>query len=78
MLRITQTEAMRGLVDFDRVREMCARVAGRIDHVALERITPLAAPLFLEPGRVPVEGAGRERLAEEAAAALMAQAGLDA
>ncbi|RBI86600.1 ligase-associated DNA damage response DEXH box helicase [Rhodosalinus halophilus] len=78
MLRITRTEAMRGLVDFDRVREMCARVAGRIDHAALERITPLAAPLFLEPGRVPVEGAGRERLAEEAAAALMAEAGLDA
>ncbi|MFP4043262.1 MAG: ligase-associated DNA damage response DEXH box helicase [Rhodosalinus sp.] len=77
MLRITRTEAMRGLVDFDRIREMCARVAGRVDHVALERVTPLAAPLFLEPGRVPVEGAGRERLAEEAAAVLMAEAGLN-
>jgi ATP-dependent Lhr-like helicase len=78
MLRITRDEAMRGLVDFDRVREMCARVAGRIDHMALDRVTPLAAPLFLEPGRVPVEGAGRERLAEDAAAALMAEAGLPA
>ena len=33
--------------------------------------------LFLEPGRIPVQGEGRERLAEAAAARLMQAAGLD-
>ena len=76
LLRITRDEAMRGLVDFGRLRAMAERVAGRIDHVRLGRLTPLAAPLFLEPGRIPVEGAGRERLLEEAAARLMEEAGI--
>ena len=39
-------------------------------------ISPLAAPLFLEAGRIPVDGAGRERLLHEAADRLMAEAGL--
>lgn len=76
LLRITRAEAMRGLVDFGRVEEMLARTAGRIDHVAADRITPLAAPLFLEHGRVPVEGMGQERLLAEAAEELMREAGL--
>jgi ATP-dependent Lhr-like helicase len=75
-MRITREEAMKGLVDFGRVEEMLARVAGRIDHVVLDRVTPMAAPLLLEVGKVPVAGTGRERLAEEEAAALMAKAGL--
>ena len=55
---------------------MLARVAGRIDTVHPGQVTPLAAPLMLEMGRVPVEGAGRERMAEAAAARLMEAAGL--
>ena len=77
MMRITREEAMRGLVDFGRIEEMIARTAGRIDHVKLKRVTPLAAPLCLEPGRIPIKGEGRERLAEEAAARLLADAGLE-
>ncbi|SFB01759.1 ATP-dependent helicase Lhr and Lhr-like helicase [Poseidonocella pacifica] len=76
MMRITRTEAMRGLVDFGRIEEMAMRVQGRIDHLTLQRVTPLAAPLFLEPGKVPVEGAGRERLLAEEAERLMEEAGL--
>jgi ATP-dependent Lhr-like helicase len=76
LLRITAEEAMRGLVDFGRIEAMLARSQGRIDHVALPRVSPLAAPLFLEPGRIPVGGAGAERLLAEAAARLMAAAGL--
>ena len=37
---------------------------------------PLAAPLFLEPGKIPVQGAGRERLMADAARRLMETAGL--
>jgi ATP-dependent Lhr-like helicase len=77
MLDITRDEAMKGLVDFGRIENMLDRTDGRIDHMILNRVTPLAAPLFLEPGRVPVFGEGRERLVEEEAAKLMQAAGLD-
>lgn len=76
MLAITREEALRGLVDFGRIEEMFARIGTRIDCLRLPRITPLSAPLFLEPSRIPVEGAGRERLVAEAAARLMQEAGL--
>lgn len=76
LMKITREEAMRGLVDFGRIEEMLARTKGRIDHVVLERVTPLAAPLFLEPGRVPIVGEGRERMLAEEAARLMEAAGL--
>ncbi|WP_375687225.1 ligase-associated DNA damage response DEXH box helicase [Pseudooceanicola sp. LIPI14-2-Ac024] len=76
LLQITRTEAMRGLVDFGRVEEMLARTRGRIDHVTPGRITPLSAPLFLEQGRVPIQGAGQERLVAEETERLMQDAGL--
>jgi ATP-dependent Lhr-like helicase len=76
MLAITRTEAMRGLVDFQRLDDMLAQIGPHIDHVKLARPSPLAAPLFLEPGKVPVDGKGREKLAESAAAQLMRDAGL--
>ena len=76
MLQITREEALRGLVDFGRIEEMISRVAGRIDHVHLPRVSPLAAPLFLEMGRVPVKGEAEERLLAQEAARLMEQSGL--
>ncbi|WP_353346399.1 ligase-associated DNA damage response DEXH box helicase [Aquicoccus sp. SU-CL01552] len=78
MLRITRTEAERGLVDFGRIEEMLERIGGRIDHMRLERITPLAAPLLLEVGKVPVAGQAEERLMAEEAARLMQASGLAA
>ncbi|NDW44914.1 ligase-associated DNA damage response DEXH box helicase [Ruegeria sp. PrR005] len=76
MMQITRAEAMRGLVDFGRIEEMIARVGDRIDLVRLDRVTPLAAPLFLEVGKVPVQGAAEERLLAEESARLLADAGL--
>ncbi|MFN3663309.1 ligase-associated DNA damage response DEXH box helicase [Yoonia sp.] len=76
MLQITREEALRGLVDFGRIEEMLTRTAGRVDHVVLDRVTPLALPMFLEQGRIALAGAGRERLVEDEAAALMAKVGL--
>ena len=55
---------------------MLARSAGRLDVVAAPHVTPLAAPLFLETGRVPIRGRGEARLVSEAAAALLAEAGI--
>ena len=76
LLRVTRDEAQRGLVDFGRIEEMLGRIQGRIDHVRAARVTPLAAPMLLERGRVPVAGRGRERLMAEAAERLLAEAGL--
>jgi ATP-dependent Lhr-like helicase len=78
LLDITRAEAMRGLVDFGRIEAMLARIGDRIDHVRLARVSPLAAPLFLEPGRVPIAGTADQRLLEAEAARLMAAAGLEA
>lgn len=76
LLDITREEAMRGLIDFGRIEEMLDRIEGRIDLMRLPRVTPFAAPLFLEAGRTPVEGAAQERLLEEETQRLMEAAGL--
>ncbi|MEZ5796175.1 MAG: ligase-associated DNA damage response DEXH box helicase [Paracoccaceae bacterium] len=76
LLQITREEAMRGLIDFSRIEDMLARSAGRIALNRLDRVSPLAAPLFLEHGKVPIQGQAREKLAEAAAQALMQAAGL--
>lgn len=76
LMQITREEALRGLVDFGRIEEMAKRVAGRIDHLTLPRISPLAAPMLLEMGRVPVKGAAEERLLAEEAQRLMETSGL--
>ena len=76
LLRITREEALKGLVDFGRIEEMLSRTGARVDHVVLDRVTPLAAPLFLEVGKVPIQGQATERLLAEEAERLMQTAGL--
>jgi ATP-dependent Lhr-like helicase len=76
MMQITREEAMKGLIDFGRIEDMIRRIDGRIDLIEHSRVTPLAAPLFLEVGRVPVKGMAEEKLLAEEAARLMATAGL--
>ena len=76
IMRITRSEAMSGLVDFSRVQQMLSRIGGRIEHRQLKALSPLSAPLFLEAGRVPVEGQAIERIVAEEAILLMREAGL--
>lgn len=76
LLSITRDEAMRGLIGFDRIDGMLERTGGMIDHVHPGRVTPFAAPLFLEVGKVPVNGAGQETLMRAEADRLMIEAGL--
>ena len=75
LMRITRTEAMRGLADFGRIEEMLAS-RPEIVHSLTPHVTPFAAPLMLEAGRVPIRASGRARLLEEEAAAMMREAGL--
>jgi len=77
LMQITREEARKGLVDFDRIEEMLKRISGRIDHVVLERVTPFAAPLLLEMGRVPVKGQAEEQLLAVETARLMQASGID-
>jgi ATP-dependent Lhr-like helicase len=76
LLRATRAEAARGLIDVGRVAGLLRRVGGRIVHVALSRVSPLAVPVLLEVGRESVRaGEGEEALLAEAEeAALIAEA----
>lgn len=76
MLKITRQEALKGLVDFSRIEDMLSRTRGRIDHVTLDQVSPLAAPMFLEMGKVPVQGAATEKLVAQEAERLLAASGL--
>ncbi|WP_424987731.1 ligase-associated DNA damage response DEXH box helicase [Microbulbifer sp. S227A] len=76
MLDITRAEAQRGLVDFGRIEDLLDRVGDRLDLLRLDRVTPLAAPLLLEVGKVPIKGAAEERLVAEESRRLMQDAGL--
>ncbi|CUH87598.1 ATP-dependent DNA helicase RecQ [Phaeobacter sp. CECT 5382] len=76
LLDITREEALRGLVDFGRIEEMVQRIQGKVTLRRLDRISPLAAPMLLEMGKVPVKGAGAEKLLLQETQALMAQSGL--
>jgi len=76
LMQVTREEAMRGLVDFSRIEEMLARIGNRIDLCRTPHVTPLAAPLFLEAGKVRIDGAAEERLLAEESARVMAEAGL--
>ncbi len=78
MLEITRREAMGGLVDFERIEAMLARIDGRVRHVRARRVTPLAAPLVMEMGREKVGGSAEDRLIEEELASLAAEAGMTA
>ncbi|UWR85025.1 ligase-associated DNA damage response DEXH box helicase [Phaeobacter inhibens] len=76
LLDITRQEALGGLVDFGRIEEMLTRINGNITLNRLSQISPLAAPLLLEVGKVPVKGAAQEKLLQRETEDLMRLAGL--
>jgi ATP-dependent Lhr-like helicase len=67
LLQATRRDAARGLLDIRRINDMLARIAGRIVHKPLARISPLAVPVMLEIGKEPVGSAADEALLGEAA-----------
>ena len=76
LMEITRAQAMTGLVDFARIKARLESTHGEIVTQRLTRVSPFAAPLFLEVGKVPVKGLAEERLLAEETARLMATAGL--
>ena len=69
LLRATRADAAAGLIDLGRIAGLLKRAKGRITHMVLSRVSPLAVPVLLEIGREHVaNGAGEEQLLAEAEA----------
>ena len=75
LLEAAWADARTRLTDLGRLAEVLETAAARLDHVVLERVSPLAVPLLVMIGREAVpQGAGDEELlleAESLAAAAM-------
>lgn len=51
LMRATWADAAGGLTDLGRIQGMLSRIQGRVRHMALSRVSPLAVPVLLEIGR---------------------------
>ncbi|MEO0784371.1 MAG: ligase-associated DNA damage response DEXH box helicase [Pseudomonadota bacterium] len=56
LMQAARQDAATGLLDIRRLSDMLMRVRGKIDHRALEKISPFAVPVMLEVGKEPVFG----------------------
>ena len=74
MLRVTRSDAARGLTDIKRLAEMLKRVKGKIVHKELSRASPLSVPILLEIGRETVGGSHTDMLLGEAESVLLSEA----
>ncbi len=73
LLQAAFADAGEGYLDIKRVGALLRRVKGRIVHRALPHVSPFAAPVMLEVGRVGVPGGADEAVLEDAAS-LIAEA----
>ncbi|HEV7456893.1 MAG TPA: ligase-associated DNA damage response DEXH box helicase [Roseococcus sp.] len=73
LLRATRAEAAFGLTDVHRLGSLLSRAKGRVQHMRLDRVSPLAVPALIEIGREWVAGGAEDALLAEAAA-LVAEA----
>ncbi len=74
LLRATRADAAGGLTDLSRIAGMLARVKGRVVHMVLSRVSPLAVPVLLEIGRESVRTREDEEKLLAEAEAIIAEA----
>ena len=67
LLRAAWSDAAGGYLDIARLSDLLTRVAGRVQHVDLDRVSPLAVPVMLEINRDPVAGSANEAMLRDAA-----------
>ena len=67
LLQAAFADAGEGYLDLRRLGALLARIKGRIAHIDLPHVSPFAAPVMLEMGRVRIEGAAEEAILEDAA-----------
>ena len=76
LLEAAYRDAATGLLDIARLAEFLRRIRGRVRHIALQRVSPLAVPILLELGREAVGGEAREAVLREAAEEMLRMAGV--
>lgn len=74
LLQAAFADAATGLIDVGRLGGFLRRIRGRIRHIPLTRVSPLAVPAMLEIGRESVPGDASEALLREAVEELIAEA----
>jgi ATP-dependent helicase Lhr and Lhr-like helicase len=74
LLRATRADAASGLTDVGRLAGMLTRAKGRITHMALSRVSPLAVPVLLDIGRESVRTDQNEDALLAEAEAIIAEA----
>ncbi|MGE5513163.1 MAG: ligase-associated DNA damage response DEXH box helicase [Bacteroidota bacterium] len=74
LLEAAYQDAATGLLDVARLQDFLRRIKGRIRHIALPHVSPLAVPILLDIGKEPVNGTAREDILREAADALVREA----
>jgi len=74
LLQAAFADAATGLIDVGRLNDFLKRIRGRIRHIGLDRVSPLAVPVMLEIGRESVPGEASETLLRETVEELIAEA----
>ncbi len=74
LLHAAFADAATGLIDVGRLNLFLQRISGRIRHIGLSQVSPLAVPVMLEIGRESVPGEASETLLRETVEELIAEA----
>ena len=74
LLKAAFADAATGLIDVGRLGYFLRRIKGRIRHIGLRQVSPLAVPVMLEIGRESVPGEASEVLLRETVEELIAEA----
>jgi ATP-dependent Lhr-like helicase len=74
LLKAAFADVATGLIDVGRLGHSLRRINGRIRHIALRQVSPLAVPVMLENGRESVPGKASEVLLRETVEELIAEA----
>lgn len=74
LIQATRRDAARGLLDIERLGQCLSRIRKHIVHKPLDRISPLAVPVLLDIGKVPIFGEARESAMADAADELIREA----
>ena len=67
LLQAAYADAATGLLDIQRLGDMLRRINGRITHMPLTQISPLAIPIMLDIGKESVRGSAEEEILRELA-----------
>lgn len=74
LLKAAWDDAAGGYLDLKRLSDLLARVKGKMRHMALDRVSPLAVPVMLEINKETVVGEGQEEMLRAASDKIIADA----